>query len=89
MSAKDIGTAGFTAFNHFEAGMIGSVTEVVKALNMLNPANIYNVTNPTNTRATPQVWQPVSCIRWHIPMSSSAGSSGPDGRVTRRRPSVT
>ncbi|WP_244278091.1 putative T7SS-secreted protein [Gordonia westfalica] len=46
MSAKDIGTAGFTAFNHFEAGMIGSVTEVVKALNMLNPANIYNVTNP-------------------------------------------
>ncbi|MDH3022566.1 putative T7SS-secreted protein [Gordonia alkanivorans] len=46
MSAKDIGTAGFTAFNHFEAGMIGSVTEVVKALNMLNPTNICNVTNP-------------------------------------------
>ncbi|MCK8616112.1 putative T7SS-secreted protein [Gordonia sp. C13] len=46
MSAKDIGTAGFTAFNHFEAGLIGSVTEVVKALNMLNPTSIYNVTNP-------------------------------------------
>ncbi|WP_245548542.1 putative T7SS-secreted protein [Gordonia namibiensis] len=46
MTAKDVGTAGFTAFNHFEAGMIGSVTEVVKALNMLNPTNIYNVTNP-------------------------------------------
>ncbi|MDS1115771.1 RHS repeat-associated core domain-containing protein [Gordonia westfalica] len=46
MTAKDVGTAGFTAFNHFEAGMIGSVTEVVKALNMLNPTNVYNVTNP-------------------------------------------
>ncbi|TYQ14288.1 UNVERIFIED_ORG: RHS repeat-associated protein [Gordonia westfalica J30] len=46
MTARDVGTAGFTAFNHFEAGMIGSVTEVVKALNMLNPTNIYNVTNP-------------------------------------------
>ncbi|MEY1675453.1 putative T7SS-secreted protein [Gordonia sp. ABKF26] len=46
MTASDVGTAGLTGFNHFEAGLIGSVTEVVKGLNTLSPQNPYNVANP-------------------------------------------
>ncbi|MGW6035051.1 putative T7SS-secreted protein [Gordonia terrae] len=46
MTASDVGTAGLTGFNHFEAGVIGSVTEVVKGLNALSPQNPYNIANP-------------------------------------------
>ena len=46
MTASDVGTAGLTGFNHFEAGLIGSVTEVVKGLNTLSPQNPYNIANP-------------------------------------------
>ena len=46
MTASDVGTAAFTSFTHFEAGLIGSVTEVVKGLNMMLPQNPYNIANP-------------------------------------------
>ncbi len=46
MTASDVGTAGLTGFNHFEAGLIGSVTEVVKGLNTMLPQNPYNIANP-------------------------------------------